>query len=46
VYAADVYSESPLGKSASPASKKRFKEEHKAEIDALGAHSSDPDPEI
>ncbi len=43
VYATDVYSESLQRKSASPASKKRFKDQLGADIDELSAQSSDPD---
>ena len=47
VYATDVYSESPPRKSLSPATKKRFKDDLEAAIDALSSHSSDPsEPEV
>jgi hypothetical protein len=47
VYATDVYSESPPRKSLSPATKKRFKDDLEADIDALSSHSSDPsEPEV
>ena len=47
MYATDVYSESSQRKSLSPATKKRFKDDLEADIDALSSHSSDPsEPEV
>jgi hypothetical protein len=43
VYATDVYSESPPRKSASPWTKKRFKDQLEADIDSLSSHRSDPE---
>ncbi len=43
VYAADVYSESPLPKSKFSANKKHFKDQLHADVDALSSHSSDPE---
>ncbi len=43
MYATDVFSESPPRKSAPPATKKRFKDQLEADIDALSFHSSDPE---